>query len=156
MPNLRYFGRGGSVLEHLQSNGWTVVDTNKKAELMVVETFDNQEGNSLERLKSTVELMRNALDEIEQHQLQSFIVITDSSSVSGNPRQGLQTHDGACPNGVHGFGTLTAETLARKAVQIGICTRVLRIAEDDEKIRNLDKTLDSLDFSVSYKLIQPV
>ena len=113
MPNLRYFGQGGFVLEHLQSNGWTVVDTSKKAELMVVETFDNQEGNSLERLKSTVDLVRNALDEIEQHQLQSFIVITDSSSVSGNPRQGLQPHDGACPNGVHGFGTLTADTLAR-------------------------------------------
>lgn len=143
-------------MEHLQSNGWTVVDANKKAELMVVETFDNQEGNSLERLKSTVELMRDALNEIEQHQLQSFIVITDSSAVSGNPRQGLQTHDGACPNGVHGLGTLTAETLARKAVQIGICTRVLRIADDNEKIRNLDKTLDSLDFSVSYRLIQAV
>tara|TARA_Y100000768_G_scaffold355923_1_gene309943 strand:+ start:927 stop:1361 length:435 start_codon:yes stop_codon:yes gene_type:complete len=144
------------VLEHLQSNGWTAVDASKKAELMVVETFDNKKGNTLERLQSTVELTRNALDEIEQHQLQSFIVITDSSSVSGNPRQGLQTHDGACPNGVHGFGTLTAETLARKAVQIGICTRVLRIAKEDEKIRNLNETLDSLDFTVRYRLIQPV
>ena len=144
------------MLEHLQSNGWTAVDASKKAELMVVETFDNKKGNTLERLQSTVELTRNALDEIEQHQLQSFIVITDSSSVSGNPRQGLQTHDGACPNGVHGFGTLTAETLARKAVQIGICTRVLRIAKEDEKIRNLNETLDSLDFTVRYRLIQPV
>ena len=143
-------------MEHLQSNGWTAVDASKKAELMVVETFDNKKGNTLERLQSTVELTRNALDEIEQHQLQSFIVITDSSSVSGNPRRGLQTHDGACPNGVHGFGTLTAETLARKAVQIGICTRVLRIEKEDEKIRNLNETLDSLDFSVSYRLIQPV
>ncbi len=143
-------------MEHLQSNGWTAVDASKKAELMVVETFDNKKGNTLERLQSTVELTRNALDEIEQHQLQSFIVITDSSSVSGNPRQGLQTHDGACPNGVHGFGTLTAETLARKAVQIGICTRVLRIAKEDEKIRNLNETLDSLDFTVRYRLIQPV
>ncbi|MDP6235641.1 MAG: hypothetical protein QF364_07360 [Candidatus Poseidoniaceae archaeon] len=156
MPNLRYFGRGGAVLEHLQSKGWTVVDSSKKAEIMVVETFDNKKGNTLERLQSTVELMRNALDEIEQHQLQSFIVITDSSSVSGNPRQRLQTHDGACLNGVHGFGSLTAETLARKAAQIGICTRVLRIADDTEKIQNLDETLNSLDFSVSYRLIQAV
>jgi len=65
----------------------------------------------------------------------------------------MESHDGACLDGIHGFGSLTAETLARKAAQLGVSTRVLRTGNQHEKIVNLEEILESLDPTVNYRLI---
>ena len=153
MPKLRYFGPGGQVLEHFTNHGWDVVGENQTAELMIVETYENNKDGIYERLESTIQLVKDSLDEIEHHQLKLFLVITDQSSVSGTPRRGMVSQDGACPNGIHGFGTLTAETLARRAAQLGVCTRVLRIGNQHEKIINLEKLFESLDSTANYQLV---
>ena len=153
MPKLRYFGPGGLVLEHFTNRGWDVVGGNQTAEMMIVETYENNKDGFLERLESTIQIVKDALDEIEHHQLKLFLVITDQSSVRGTPRRGMESHDGACLDGIHGFGSLTAETLARKAEQLGVSTRVLRTGNQHEKIVNLEEILESLDPTVNYRLI---
>lgn len=128
MTRLLYYGRGGQILDALLTEGCTQVENVENADVVVVETFDNQSPNPLKRLSGTVTLVREALDEIENSSASRMIVITDHSSTNGSKREG--TPAGAALDGIHGFGTLTAEVLSRRAANLGIITKVFRIRSE--------------------------
>jgi|APSaa5957512493_1039668.scaffolds.fasta_scaffold07028_4 hypothetical protein len=145
MPALRYIGPGGEVPSRLNSLGWTLVEHAKAADAMVIETYDNQDQDYRKRLEGTITLVRSALDEIAVSQVKTLIIVTDQSSTTGERRKGVDTTHlhGACPDGIHGFGSLTAETLGRIAAQQGVNTRILRLHNlgDDDRIQLLEQGL---------------
>ncbi len=125
MTRLLYYGRGGEILDALLTEGCTRVEAVEKADVVIVETYDNQSPNPVKRLSGTITLVRKALDVIEQSTTPRMTIITDHSSISGKKREGSET--GVAIDGVHGFGTLTAEVLSRRASNLGITTKVFRI-----------------------------
>ena len=128
MPHLRYFGRGGDVLEYLVQSGCTSVSQIQDANVVVVESYDNHSSDPSERLTGTIVLMREAIDEIERSTIERMVVITDQSSTKGTMRKG--TKSGVALANVHGLGSLTAEVLSRMAANMGVKTKVYRIQPD--------------------------
>ncbi len=139
MTRLRYYGRGGILLDTLLTEGCIQVETVEMADVVMVETYDNQSTDPVERLHGTITLVREALDEIEHYVSKKMTIITDYSSINGNQREG--TEAGAAINGVHGFGTLTAEVLSRRAANLGIETKVFRV--HPEKTKHVISTIKS-------------
>ena len=152
MTRLLYFGRGGQILDALLSEGCTQVEAVENADAVVVETYDNQSPNPIKRLAGTITLVREALDEIENSTTTQMIVITDHSSTNGNKREGILS--GAAINGIHGFGTLTAEVLSRRAANLGIHTKVFRIhpSSTEEAISEIKLTMVKTNPSDDYQV----
>lgn len=152
MTRLLYFGRGGEILDALLSEGCTQVEAVENADAVVVETYDNQSPNPLKRLAGTITLVREALDEIENSSTAQMIVITDHSSINGHQRNGTST--GAAIDGIHGFGTLTAEVLSRRAASLGILTNVFRIhpSSTEEAISEIKSTMVKTNHSNDYQV----
>lgn len=153
MTRLLYFGRGGQILDALLSEGCTQVEAVENADAVVVETYDNQSPNPIKRLAGTITLVREALDEIENSTTAQMIVITDHSSTNGNKREGILS--GAAIDGIHGFGTLTAEVLSRRAANLGIITKVFRIRTDrtQEAISEIKSSFIETNVSHEYQVI---
>jgi len=152
MTRLLYFGRGGEILDALLSEGCTQVEAVENADAVVVETYDNQSPNPLKRLAGTITLVREALDQIENSSTAQMIVITDHSSINGHQRNGTST--GAAIDGIHGFGTLTAEVLSRRAASLGILTNVFRIhpSSTEEAISEIKSTMVKTNHSNDYQV----
>tara|TARA_B110000444_G_scaffold260425_1_gene307303 strand:+ start:1555 stop:2028 length:474 start_codon:yes stop_codon:yes gene_type:complete len=153
MPRFLYFGRGGGLLDSLVEAGGIQVQTATEAEAIVVETYDNKSSNPVERLTGTIELVRKALDEIEHSPVQRMIVIADQSSTKGKMRKGASS--GVAVNDVHGFGTLTAEVLSRRAANLGVSTKVFRIKSSQEQDTKSEilSTLLGNDDSITYSVM---
>ena len=153
MSRFLYFGRGGGLLDSLIEGGGIQVQSVTKAKTVVVETYDNQASNPVERLAGTIELVRKALDEIEHSPVQRMIIITDQSSTKGKMRRGAIS--GVAIDDVHGFGTLTAEVLSRRAANLGVSTKVFRIKSSQEQNTKSEilATLLGNDDSIAYSVI---
>lgn len=157
MPALRYFGRGEGVPSRLKSSGWTLVEHAKQADAMVIETYDNKDQDYRKRLEGTITLVRSALDEIAVSQVKTLIIVTDQSSTTGEKRKGVDATNlhAACPDGIHGFGSLTAETLGRIAAQQGITTRIFRLynLNDDDAFQLLEQGLQTKATNSDYEVM---
>ncbi len=153
MTRLLYYGRGGRILDTLLEEGCTQVDAVENADAVVVETYDNQSPDPIKRLSGTITLLREALDKIENSSTSQMIVITDHSSTNGNKREGIPT--GAAIDGIHGFGTLTAEVLSRRASNLGISTKVFRIGSDrtNEAVSEIKSCLNGPYESHEYRVV---
>ena len=153
MTRLLYYGRGGRILDALLNEGCTRVEAVENADAVVVETYDNQSPNPIKRLSGTITLVREALDKIENSTTSQMIVITDHSSTNGIKRKGTPT--GAAIDGIHGFGSLTAEVLSRRAANLGISTKVFRIRSDTlkEAITKIKSSLNEPNGAHEYQVV---
>jgi hypothetical protein len=97
-------------------------------------------------------LVREALDEIEHLSTPQMIVVTDHSSINGHQRNGTST--GAAIDGIHGFGSLTAEVLSRRAASLGIHTKVFRIhpSSTEEAISEIKSTMVKTNHCDDYQV----
>ena len=152
MTRLLYFGRGGRILDSLLTGGCTQVDSAENADVVLVETYDNEALDPVQRLTGTITLVREALDEIEHLSTPQMIVVTDHSSINGHQRNGTST--GAAIDGIHGFGSLTAEVLSRRAASSGILTKVFRIhpSSTEEAISEIKSTMVKTNHSDDYQV----
>ncbi|RJU81085.1 MAG: hypothetical protein DWC09_05085 [Candidatus Poseidoniales archaeon] len=150
MAKLRYFGRNHIVSQFVGTLGWDIAEDDEEVDVIIVDTFDNQSAEHLQRLEGTIALMRTALDLVETGNVKSFVALTDQSAENGRTRPNVpagQEH-GTRPNGVHGFGTLTVEVLGRLAAKNGAITRIVKhTGTSDEEVCNAAqhaiKTLNS-------------
>ena len=115
-------------MDHLLQAGCVSVTRIQEANVVVVESYDNNVANPFERLTGTIGLMRKALDEIEGAAIERMVVITDQSSTQGVMRRGATT--GVALDDVHGLGSLTVEVLSRMGAKLGVKTKVYRIQPD--------------------------
>lgn len=155
MPQLLYFGRGGLVLDYLNQAGCTSVSRIQDANIVVVESYDNQSSNPSERLTGTIGLMREALDEIEGASIERMVVITDQSSTKGSMRKGATS--GVALDDVHGLGSLTMEVLSRMGPKWGVKTKVYRIqpGQFQDSLVHIHAFLTSNENSPEYEVVSP-
>lgn len=128
MLKLRYFGRNQVVSQYVETLGCSITEEETEIDVILVDTYDNRSKEYLERLEGTVALMRSALDVLEKEKVRLFIVLTDNSAETGTKRPNVPEHvnQGTRPDGIHGFGALTAEVLGRMAAKKGAITRIVK------------------------------
>jgi hypothetical protein len=158
MPKLRYFGRNQVISQYVETLGWSITEDETGIDVILVDTYDNRSTEYLKRLEGTIALMRSALDLLEKESVCSFIVLTDRSSESGTKRPNVPGHvnQGTRPDGIHGFGALTAEVLGRMAAKKGAITRIVKHAgtSDNAVCSAVQHAIQTLDTGEIYQVIR--
>jgi len=158
MPKLRYFGRNQVISQYVETLGWSITEDETGIDVILVDTYDNRSTEYLKRLEGTIALMRSALDLLEKKSVCSFIVLTDRSSESGTKRPNVPGHvnQGTRPDGIHGFGALTAEVLGRMAAKKGAITRIVKHSgkSDIEVCNAVLHAMQTLESKEKYEVVR--
>ena len=118
MREVHVFGEIERHRPWIEQKGWSLASGATNVKNALVCTFDNESSDPLDRLRGTIETMREAMDALQPGVVERVVLVTDGSGYAGT-RQISRAPASATFNDAHGLGSLTAEVLAQLARKAG-------------------------------------